>query len=192
MPPTNLTTDSSSPAGAFTSRVMTPPTSRAASFADRIGRWGAHLARFGLALVIGWIGCLKFLAYEAEGIRGLIENSPFMSWMYAVWGVRGVSNVIGVVEVSAAVLILLRPLAPRAAVLGSLLAVGTFLTTLSFLFTTPGVVQPGYSFPALSGSGGFLLKDVVLLGVALWSLGDSLGHATRRAGADDALATGDA
>jgi hypothetical protein len=27
---------------------------------------------------------------------------------------------------------------------------------------------------ALSGSGGFLLKDVVLLGAALWTLGDSL------------------
>ncbi|MGH9902038.1 MAG: DUF417 family protein, partial [Pyrinomonadaceae bacterium] len=29
-------------------------------------------------------------------------------------------------------------------------------------------------FPALSGSGGFLLKDLVLLGASVWSLGDSL------------------
>jgi uncharacterized membrane protein YkgB len=174
---------------------MTSRETRAARLARtgaRIEGIGALVARIGLALVIGWIGGLKFLAYEAEGIRGLVENSPLLSWMYAVWGVRGVSNVIGGIEVSAAVLILLRPLAPRAAALGSLLAVGMFATTLSFLFTTPGVVQPGHGFPALSGAGGFLLKDVVLLGVAVWSLGDSLAHAARRAGADDALRRGDA
>lgn len=141
---------------------------------------GTHLARIGLAIVIGWIGCLKFLAYEAEGVRGLIENSPLMSWMYAVWSVQGASNVIGTVEVTAAVLILLRPVAPRAAAVGSLLAIVMFLTTLSFLFTTPGVIQPGYSFPALSGAGGFLIKDIVLLGVAVWSLGDALEEAARQ------------
>ena len=29
-------------------------------------------------------------------------------------------------------------------------------------------------FPALSGAGGFLVKDVILLGAAVWSLGEAL------------------
>src|SRR5215217_3447643 len=54
------------------------------------------------------------------------------------------------------------------------LAVFTFLTTLTFLFSLPGWEKSLGGFPALSGSGGFLLKDVVLLGAALFTLGDSL------------------
>ncbi len=36
------------------------------------------------------------------------------------------------------------------------------------------IVLGWIGFPALSGSGGFLLKDVVLLGASFWTLGDSL------------------
>jgi uncharacterized membrane protein YkgB len=51
-----------------------------------------------------------------------------------------------------------------------------FLGTLSFLFTTPGVVAARVSgLPVLSAQPGqFLLKDLVLIGVAIWILGDSL------------------
>jgi uncharacterized membrane protein YkgB len=57
------------------------------------------------------------------------------------------------------------------------LAVALFMGTLSFLFTTPGVVASyAGGLPVLSGMPGqFLLRDLVLLGVALWTLGDSLG-----------------
>ena len=63
----------------------------------------------------------------------------------------------------------------RATVVGSALAVGMFLTTLSFLFTTPGVWEPSAGgFPALSGHPGqFLIKDLALLGISLWTLGDA-------------------
>jgi len=68
---------------------------------------------------------------------------------------------------------------PRASALGSALAVVLFTGTLSFLFTTPGVVA-GHAgglpvFSALPGQ--FLLKDPVLSGVAAWTLGDSLAAA---------------
>jgi uncharacterized membrane protein YkgB len=39
-----------------------------------------------------------------------------------------------------------------------------FLTTLSFMLSTPRVWQPGYGFPFLSGAGQFLVKDLLLLG----------------------------
>lgn len=144
-----------------------------------IQKTGEFLIRYGLVLVLGWIGAMKFTAYEAAGIKALIETSPFMSWMYEVLSLQATSNVIGVAEISAAVLIAIRPLSARLSAVGSILGVLTFLATLSFLFSLPGWEKSLGGFPALSGSGGFLLKDVVLLGAALWTLGDSLS-ATKR------------
>ena len=75
-----------------------------------------------------------------------------------------------------------RPFSPRASALGSALAVGMFLTTLSFLVTTPGVWEPSAGgFPALSGKPGqFLIKDLALLGISLWSLGEAWQACERR------------
>lgn len=36
---------------------------------------------------------MKFTAYEAEGIRPLAENSPWMSWLVAALGIRAFSEV---------------------------------------------------------------------------------------------------
>jgi uncharacterized membrane protein YkgB len=140
---------------------------------------GAFFIRYGLVLVLGWIGAMKFTAYEAEGIKTLVETSPLMSWLYKVLSLQATSNVIGIAELTAAALIAIRPLAPKLSALGSVLAVFTFLTTLTFLFSLPGWEKSLGGFPALSGSGGFLLKDTVLLGAALFTLGDSLASERR-------------
>ena len=137
-------------------------------------RLGTFFIRYGLVLVLGWIGAMKFTAYEAEGIKTLVETSPFMSWMYKVLSLQATSNVIGLAELTAAALIAIRPLSGKLSAIGSVLAVLTFLTTLTFLFSLPGWEKSLGGFPALSGSGGFLLKDTVLLGAALFTLGDSL------------------
>lgn len=135
---------------------------------------GEFLIRYGLVIVLGWIGAMKFTAYEAEGIKTLVETSPFMSWMYKVFSLQVTSNIIGVAEIIAAALIAIRPLSAKLSAVGSVLAVCTFLATLTFLFSLPGWEKSLGGFPALSGSGGFLLKDLVLLGAALFTLGDSL------------------
>ena len=149
----------------------------------RVEAAGRELARYGVVVVVGWIGLMKFTAYEAEGIRLYVTNSPLMSWVYELMSVRGFSALLGVVEVSVAVLVAARPLSPRASAVGSALAVGMFLTTLSFLATTPGVWEPSAGgFPALSGKPGqFLLKDLALLGIALWSFGESWKACVRAA-----------
>ena len=110
----------------------------------------AMLLRYGLALIFLWIGGMKFTAYEAQGIRPLAENSPLMSWLLAVLGTQAFSNLLGVVEIATGVLLALRPLSALAAAIGSGMAIATFLTTLSFLFTTPGWEQSLGGFPALS------------------------------------------
>jgi uncharacterized membrane protein YkgB len=142
---------------------------------SRVEAAGRGLARYGLVVVVGWIGLMKFTAYEAEGIRPFVANSPLLSWVYGLMSVRGFSAVLGVVEVAVALLIAARPISPRVSALGSALAAGMFLTTLSFLATTPGVWEPSLGgFPALSAvPGQFLVKDLALLGVALWTLGEA-------------------
>ena len=153
------------------------------SLSSRVEAVGRELARYGLVVVVGWIGLMKFTAYEAEGIRLYVANSPLMSWVYGPLSIRGFSVVLGVVEVAIALLIAARPFSPRASVVGSALAVVMFLTTLSFLVTTPGVWEPSLGgFPALSAiPGQFLIKDLSLLGISLWSLGESWKASVRAA-----------
>src|ERR671931_640905 len=151
------------------------------SMSSRVEAAGRALERYGLVVVVAWIGLMKFTAYEAEGIRPFVANSPLMSWVYGLMSVRGFSAVLGVVEVVIALLIAARPFSPRVSALGSALAVGMFLTTLSFLVTTPGVWEPSAGgFPALSAfPGQALIKDLALLGISLWTLGEAW-HASQR------------
>lgn len=153
----------------------------AADTARKLQSLGEIMVRYGLVLVLLWIGAMKFTAYEAEGIKPLVATSPLMSWLYSVLSLQGVSNLLGVTETTTAVLIALRPVSARLAAVGSGVAVLTFLTTLTFLFSLPGWEQSLGGFPALSGSGGFLLKDAVLLGASVWSLGEALGGSRKKA-----------
>lgn len=147
-------------------------------YADTLQAIGAYLLRYGLVLVIAWIGFMKFTAYEAAGIQPLVANSPLMSWVYSIFSVGAFSAVLGVVEIAIAAMIALRVVSPKLCVLGSALAIGMFLTTLSFILSTPGWEPSLGGFPALSAvPGQFILKDIVLLGAAVWSLGEALPHA---------------
>lgn len=141
----------------------------------RIRDAGGVIVRSGLVVVLAWIGLLKFTGSEAMRIQQYIAHSPFLGWLDDMLSVRAVSGASGTVEIIAAVLVALRPWLPRLSAAGSALAVLLFLSTLSFLFSTPGVGDPAAGgFPALSPVGQFLLKDVVLLGASVWTLGESL------------------
>lgn len=143
--------------------------------AEKIQSIAHNVLRYGLVIVIGWIAAMKTTHYEAVGIQPLIANSPFMSWMYKVGSLDHVTLTIGILEMSVAILIALRHWSPKACAIGSAGAVIMFLTTLSFIVSTPGWEPTLGGFPALSGGvGEFLIKDIVLLGAAIWSLGESL------------------
>lgn len=143
-----------------------------------VTRLGGALARYGLVVVIGWIGLLKFTSYEAQGIQPLVAHSPFMSWMYDLFSVTTFSTLLGVLEVATAVLLAVKPWWPKVSAAGSVIAIGLFVATISFLFTTPGIGEDSVGgFPLLSMTGQFLIKDVALLGIAVWTLGDALRSA---------------
>lgn len=158
----------------MTSQSLTPATAMHSS-SERLIRLGHLISRYGLVVVLAWIGFGKYVKMES---RVLIQHSPLMSWLYDVFSVTFVARALGTMEIVAAVLIALRPVWPRVSAAGSALAVVLFLGTLSFLFTTPGVISThAAGLPVLSGMPGqFLLKDLVLIGVALWTLGDALSE----------------
>jgi uncharacterized membrane protein YkgB len=158
--------------------VAQPSAVDPAAVLERVGQ---GIVRYGLVLVLAWIGAMKFTTYEATGIQPLVANSPLMSWLYGVFSVQTFSDLLGLVEIAIAAMIALRPVSAAVAAVGSALAVVMFLTTLSFLFSTPGWEPTAGGFPTLSvAPGQFLLKDVVLLGAAVWSLGEALGHVSWR------------
>ena len=126
---------------------------------------GRAILRYGLVLLLTGSGLTKFTAFEALWIQPLLANSPFFSWIYGVTSVQGASNIIGIVEITLGVLIGVRRWSPGLSAIGSLGAAITFLCTFSSLFTTPN------ASPEL---GGFLMKDLILFGAALWSAGEAL------------------
>lgn len=154
--------------------IGTLPHSRVASHSFLRARpfdlASAALLRFSLVLFLVLFGLAKFTEAEALTIQPWVANSPFLGWLYAVTSVQGGSNVIGVIELALGVLLAVRPWSPRLSVIGSLGASIAFVITLSFLVTTPAL-SPEWS--------GFLMKDLVLLGAALWTAADSL-HAIER------------
>ncbi|MEX3647166.1 YkgB family protein [Mycolicibacterium porcinum] len=136
---------------------------------------GTFLPRYGLVVVIAWIGALKFTSYEAHGIEPLVSNSPLMGWLYGIFSITAFSNLLGVLELATAGLLAVKPWFPRASAVGSVLAIGLFLATISFMFTTPGIGEASAGgFPVLSATGQFLVKDLALLGVSVWTLLDAL------------------
>ena len=159
-----------SPAKSFTFPPVTAETAEHA-----VAKVGQFLARYGLVLALVWIGAGHIVAPTA--IQSLIAHSPLLSWLYGIFNTHTLGYALGSAEIVAALLIALRPLWPRVSAAGSVFAALIFCSTISFLFTTPGVTSGG---PVLSLLGEFLVKDVVLLGVSLWTLADSIG-ARRRA-----------
>jgi reactive chlorine resistance protein C len=154
--------------------ILTATTKGGTAYSDPVQATANFLLRYGLVLVIGWFGAMKFTAFEAAAIQPLVASSPLVSWMYQFLSLQAVSNVLGCVEISIAILIGMRPLSAKVSAVGSGLAVLMFFTTLTFLISLPGWEPSLGGFPALNGSGGFLLKDLILLGASVWSLGEAL------------------
>jgi len=69
---------------------------------------GREIVRWGLDIVLAWIGAMKFTAHEAMGIQPLVAHSPFISCMYDFLSVRSFSAMLGCIEIGTAALLGLR------------------------------------------------------------------------------------
>ncbi len=160
----------------------TTPATSLAPLGARIEHAGAAAIFIALAVIYFWFGGMKFTAYEADGIAALVGPSPLLGWNYSLFSVRTFSSLLGVLEISIGALLLGRFVNPALSALGALLSIGLFVTTLSFMATTPGVFEPlAGGFPAISvAPGQFLLKDLGLLAASVFALGHSLRLLGRR------------
>ncbi len=145
---------------------------------DSLERLAGWAITFALAIIFLWFGLLKFTDYEASGVAGFIMNSPLIAWLHGAFGITGGAQVLGIFEILSGLLIAGRLISPRLSVIGGAMGVITFLITLTLMFTTPGVIQPGHSgLPFLSAvPGQFLLKDLGLLAASFWVLATSLAE----------------
>src|SRR6266508_1697226 len=121
--------------------------------------------RYGLVFLLIGGGLTKFTEAEALTIQPWVAHSPLLGWLYSVTGLQEASILIGIIEIALGVLLAIKPWFPNVSVLGSLGASVQFLITFSFLFTTPEL-SPEWS--------GFLSKDLMLFGAAVWTAAEAL------------------
>jgi uncharacterized membrane protein YkgB len=125
----------------------------------------------GMIVMLLWAGSYKMTAPGAEGIIPLVTNSPLISWHFKLFGPYIGSDLIGVTEMTAAILFIVGYFKPKAGILGGFIAVVMFFTTSTMLITTPGAIiaVPGIQHMRyMSFIGLFLYKDVISLGVAFY------------------------
>lgn len=146
----------------------------ATQYADKLNNIGINAIRITTSIVLIWIGFMKFTAYEAGAIEGLVASSPFVSWLYSIFSLQTTSNLIGSIEIVTAIALLFGFKVHQIGLIGAIAAAFTFLLTSSFLLSAPVWEASLGGFPALSVvPGQFLLKDIVLFGAALALIGDS-------------------
>jgi uncharacterized membrane protein YkgB len=101
------------------------------------------LLRRALVVIFLWFGGMKFSSYEANAIAPFIADSPIMSWLHVMFGVQGASYVIGIIDLSTAVALIVGAFNPVASALGAAMSCLTYIITLSFFLSTPGVAEAG-------------------------------------------------
>ncbi|OBF33675.1 hypothetical protein A5724_19180 [Mycobacterium sp. ACS1612] len=97
--------------------------------ADHIAAVATAIVRYGLVVVITWIGLMKFTASEAMQISEFTSHSLFMSWLNSFLSIRAQSDVIGVIEIIAAVLIAVSAVWPPLGAVGGALGALLFVIT---------------------------------------------------------------
>lgn len=142
------------------------------------GNWiiptGRAVALYGTIVVLLMIGGLKFTEVEVKALELIINGTPWLSWMYAVFGVAGASYFLGVVEIATALLLAAAPWSQRAGIVGGAFGALTFFITSTLLIALPVWEAPSGGFPALNAIGSFLIKDIALLGITIVLLGESI------------------
>ncbi|CAH1549498.1 DUF417 family protein [Vibrio rotiferianus] len=125
---------------------------------------GYSLGVLGVALVLAWIGIYKFTPTEADLIKPLVENHPAMGWLYSVMSVQALSNLIGAVEIIVAIGLVVGLKNRKVGFFSGVFATVIFLSTLSFLITTPNTwkVSDGILITNF-----FLVKDILFLAISI-------------------------
>ena len=151
-----------------------------------VSQFGRGVAFVGVVLPLLLIGLLKFTPTEVEALKPIINGTPWLSWLYPVFGMVGASYFLGTFEVVTVALLVVSPWSVRAGVLGGALGALTFFVTSSTLFALPIWEAKEGGFPFINFLGQFLIKDIALGGICLLILSDSLQRRQKRRHQTDA------
>jgi uncharacterized membrane protein YkgB len=122
----------------------------------------------GMIVMLLWAGSYKMTAPGAEGIIPLVSHSPLISWQFKLFGPYVGSDLIGITEITAAILMIAGYLWPKAGIAGGLIASLMFFITSTMVITTPGSTTVVHGMRYMSFIGLFLFKDVLSLGVSFY------------------------
>ena len=125
----------------------------------------------GMIVMLLWAGSYKMTAPGAEGIIPLVTNSPLTSWHFKLFGPYIGSDIIGLTEITAAILIIAGYVKPQAGIVGGMITTLMFFTTSTMLITTPGAIIAVHGIRYMrymSFIGLFLFKDVIALGASFY------------------------
>jgi uncharacterized membrane protein YkgB len=132
------------------------------------------ISSIGMIVMLLWAGSYKLTAPGAEGIVPLVSNSPLIWWHFKLFGPYVGSDIIGLTEWTAAILMIAGYFRPKAGIIGGLIASVMFFTTSTMVISTPGAIisVPGiHGMRYMSFLGLFLFKDVISLGVSFYLIG---------------------
>jgi uncharacterized membrane protein YkgB len=130
-----------------------------------------HLLRASMVIIYFFFGYQKWFEYEAQGLVPFFTHGPLIFWMYAVFGIKGSTYVLGISEWLFGGLLLAGFWNRKLGILGALGSVVTFLCTVTIIpFMPDGWAPSAGGFPAMVGNVAFLMKDVVLLAVSFYLL----------------------
>jgi uncharacterized membrane protein YkgB len=125
----------------------------------------------GLIVMLLWAGSYKLTAPGAEGIAPLVEHSPLIWWHFKLFGPYIGSDIIGITEFTAALLMIAGYFIPKAGILGGLIASFMFFITSTMVLSTPGAIIAVQGIPHMrymSFLGLFLFKDIISLGASFY------------------------
>lgn len=112
---------------------------------------------FPVILVLLWIGGMKFTLLEAKGIEDLVSSSPLMSWMYTLWDLQMTSNLIGVYDIIALLLVIAAIFNHKLLLPAVVMSGAVFVVTQTFFLSWPAALSAD---TLLSSGGHFLIKDL--------------------------------
>lgn len=122
----------------------------------------------GMVVMLLWAGSYKMTAPGAEAIITLVSNSPLISWNFKLFGPYVGSDLIGLTEMIAAVLIIAGYFMPKAGIIGGAITSVMFFITSTMVITTPGAIITVKGMEYMGLVGLFLYKDVISFGVSFY------------------------
>jgi len=95
------------------------------------------ITSIGMIVMLLWAGSYKMTAPRAEGIVPLVSNSPLIWWHFKLFGPYIGSDIIGLTEITAAILIIAGYMKPKAGIIGGFITTLMFFITSTMVITTP-------------------------------------------------------